>query len=534
MEKAYFVLVLHAHLPYVRHPEYESFLEEDWFFESITETYLPLISIMEKLIADGVSFRITMGLSPTLLSMFEDRLLQCRYLKHISKLIELSQKEIERTRWMGEFNGLAHFYHDHFQKARYLFEEKYHGNLVNAFRALQNEGSLEIITCGATHGYLPLMDINIHAVRAQIKIAVNYYQKLFGRKPKGIWLPECGYHPGHDSLLKEEGIRYFFTDTHGILHGSPRPRYGVFAPVYCPSGVAAFGRDLESSKKVWSAKEGYPGDYCYRDFYRDIGYDAELDYIRPYISDCGARKCTGIKYYKITGKTDHKLPYNRQAAIDKAAEHAGNFMFNMQKQVEYLHGFLKKKPVVVSPYDAELFGHWWFEGPEWIDFLIRKIHYDQDILRMVTASEYLAENPENQVIEPSMSSWGYRGYNEVWLEGSNDWIYPHLHMMADRMVEMADRFSGSNGITQRALNQAARELLLAQSSDWAFIMKTGEMAEYARTRIRNHVSRFNRLYKEITTNSIADFWLRDIESKDNSFPDLHYSIYQSKQPAYSV
>ncbi|MFH1380491.1 MAG: 1,4-alpha-glucan branching protein domain-containing protein [bacterium] len=527
MEQGYLAFVLHAHLPYVRHPEYDSFLEEDWYYESITETYLPLIAKFEKLIEDGVAFKITMTLSPTLLSMFEDRLLQYRYLKHINKLIELSHKEIERTRWQPEFNDLAHFYHDLFMKARFLFEEKYACSLINAFKYFQDNGCLEIITCAATHGFLPLMDINKTAVHAQIKTAVNQYKRLFGRKPKGMWLPECGYHPGHEEFLKEEGISYFFVDTHGILHGSPRPKYGIFAPVYCPSGVAAFGRDLESSKQVWSSKEGYPGDFNYRDFYRDIGFDLDYEYIRPYIAACGTRKNTGIKYHKITGHTDYKHVYYRQAALDKAAEHAGNFLFNRQKQAEHLHGFLKKKPIIVSPYDAELFGHWWFEGPEWIDFLIRKIHFDQDTIRMITPSEYLKENPHNQVIEPSMSSWGYKGYNEVWLEGSNDWIYRHLHAMADRMVELANTYSGAAGITERALNQAARELLLAQSSDWAFIMKTGTMVEYAKKRIISHISRFNRLYRDIRSNSINEQWLQDKESKDNLFPKLHFSNYQS-------
>ena len=184
--------------------------------------------------------------------------------------------------------------------------------------------------------------------------------------------------------MKEEGIRYFMVDTHGILHGTPRPKYGVFAPVYCKSGVAAFGRDMESSKAVWSAVEGYPGDYNYREFYRDIGFDLDYDYIRPYIHVDGTRINTGIKYHRITGSVDlaFKQPYVRQWAMDKAAEHAGNFMFNREKQIEHLYGYLGKKPIIVSPYDAELFGHWWYEGPEWLNFLMRKIHYDQKTIKL--------------------------------------------------------------------------------------------------------------------------------------------------------
>ena len=146
----------------------------------------------------------------------------------------------------------------------------------------------------------------------------------------------------------------------------------------------------------------------------------------------------GIKYYKITGRTDHKQPYNPQAALDKAAEHAGNFMFNREKQVEWLAGSMDgRPPLIVAPYDAELFGHWWFEGPDWINFLLRKMHYDQQTVKTITVPEYLDRHPKIQVAQPTLSSWGYKGYCEVWLEGSNDWIYRHLHEGADRMVELA-------------------------------------------------------------------------------------------------
>lgn len=527
MEKGYLALVLHAHLPFVRHPEYQDFLEEDWFYEAITETYIPLLKVFEGLVADGIDFRLTMSITPTLASMFIDPLLQERYLQHLDKLIELSYKELERTRWQGEFHALAEMYNRTFSEARSLFVGKYGRNLVNAFKKFQDLGKLEIITCGATHGFLPLMDINPKAVRAQVLVAAAQYEKLFGRKARGIWLPECGYHPGHDEFLKEAGLRYFLVDTHGILHGSPRPKYGVFAPVYCKSGVAAFGRDMESSKAVWSAEEGYPGDYNYREFYRDIGFDLDYDYIRPYIHVDGTRINTGIKYHRITGKVDlaFKQPYIKSWAMDTAASHAGNFMFNRQKQIEYLHDFLDKKPIIISPYDAELYGHWWFEGPDWLNFLIRKISCDQETIKLATPSEYLDWYPRNQIVTPSMSSWGWKGYSEVWLEGSNDWIYRYLHKAADRMVELAQTYPRAEGLQRRALNQAARELLLAQSSDWAFIFKTGTCVPYAYKRTKDHIERFTKLYDSIKSNTIDSPWLADIEYKDNIFPDLDYLVY---------
>lgn len=524
MPKGYLCLVLHAHLPFVRHPEYADFLEEDWLYEAITETYIPLILVFEKLVQEGIDFRLTMSLTPTLISMFSDGLLQERYLEHLNKLIELAHKEVERTRWMPEFAPLANMYRDYFYTARGVFE-KYQRNLSHAFKGFQDLGKIEIVTSAATHGYFPLMETTKPSIRAQVKVATAQYEKVFLRPAQGIWLPECGFNPGDDEILKEAGLKYFFSDAHGVLHGTPRPKYGVFAPVYCKSGVACFGRDLESSKQVWSSIEGYPGDSDYREFYRDIGYDLDYEYVRPYIHPDGVRINTGIKYYRITG-SEEKRPYDPKQARDKAAEHAGNFIFNRQRQIEYLCEILRKKPLIVSPYDAELFGHWWYEGPQWLDFLIRKIAFDQDIVRLINSSEYLAENPRHQVITPSLSSWGWKGYSEMWLQGANDWIYRHLHMASERMTELAKTYPAGDGLLKRALNQALRELLLAQSSDWAFIMATGTHPDYAFRRTKDHLLRFTRLYEEIKTNAIDENWLADIEYKDNIFPEIDYRVHQ--------
>ncbi len=527
MPLGYLCLVLHAHLPYVRHPEFEDFLEEDWLYEAITETYIPLLEAFDALERDGVDWRLTMSVTPTLAGMLSDPLLQYRYLRNLDNLIALSAKEIERTRWEPEFNALARMYHQRFNRAREVFVNQYGNNLLNGFRRFYESGKLELITCGATHGFFPLMHHNRNAVHAQIEIGAREFERHFGRRPRGIWLPECGYIEGVDELLAQSGIEYFFTDTHGVLFAEPRPRYGVYAPLICPkSKVAVLARDTESSKQVWSAIEGYPGDYVYRDFYRDVGFDLDYEYLKPHLHSMGERSMLGIKYYKITGRTDQKEPYNHQAALDKAAEHAGNFMFNREKQVEWLSGSMEGRPaLIVAPYDAELFGHWWFEGPDWIHFLLRKMHHDQNIVKTITVPEYLARHPNNPSGQPVMSSWGYKGYCEVWLEGSNDWIYPHLHEGADRMVELARQFPDPAPLRRRALNQAARELLLGQSSDWAFIMKTGTMVEYAHERTRVHVLNFNHLYEQIKHDSIDEPWLSEVERRHNAFPNIDYRVF---------
>jgi len=523
--KGYLALTLHAHLPFVRHPEHEDFLEEDWLFEAITETYIPLLSVFEGLKKDGVDFRLTMSLTPPLISMLSDELLQEKYVRRLASLIELTEKEIVRTESLPEFHELAKMYNWRLTRAMELYTDRYGRDLVSAFAKFQDEGYLEIITSAATHGYLPLLSVNKSAVRAQIKIACDHYEKTFGRKARGIWLPEMGYQPGVEKLLKEEGLLFFFIDAHGVLHSDPWPRYGVLAPIYTEEGVAAFGRDIESSKQVWSAKDGYPGDPNYRDFYRDIGFDLEFDYIIPYIQPNGHRKMTGIKYYRITNGGDDKEAYNTGEALLKVSEHAEDFIRRRSEQIDRLAPLMDRPPLIVSPYDAELFGHWWYEGPEFINILFRKLGHSRDKIKAITACEYLEMFPVNQKAAPSASSWGYKGYSDVWLEESNEWIYRHLHKAADRMVDMARRNSAANGVLKRALNQAARELLLAQSSDWAFIMKTGTMAPYATQRTKDHLLRFNQIYEQTLKGEIDEAFLADLEWKDNIFPDIDFKVY---------
>lgn len=525
MPKGYLALVLHSHLPYVRHPEHDRFLEEGWLFEAITETYLPLLKVFDGLVRDNVDFRVTLSLTPTLIAMLTDPLLQQRYVRHLNRLIELAGHEVLRTRSQPAFHPLALMYRDLFREAKQAFQEQYGRNLVAAFRRFQDLGKAEIITCAATHAFLPLLQ-NRNAVRAQVLVAAEQHTRHLGAAPRGIWLPECGYAEGIDEVLAEAGIGYFFTDAHGILHATPRPQYGVYAPITCPSGVAAFGRDRESSVQVWSAQEGYPGDPAYRDFYRDAGFDLDLDYVRPYLHADGARVHLGIKYHRITGRTDQKEPYDRSEALERAAVHAADFLFNREQQMERLAGSMPdRRPLVTAPYDAELFGHWWFEGPDWLNFLFRKIGQDRRAIELITPSEYLDRHPRRQKAAPAPSSWGHKGYAEFWLNSSNDWIYRHLHRAGDRMVDLARSHPAAQGVTRRALAQAARELLLAQASDWAFIMRAGSHVDYAVKRTQEHLLLFTRLYDAIRSGHVDEAWLEGIEYRDNCFPDIDYRVY---------
>jgi 1,4-alpha-glucan branching enzyme len=526
MRKGYLALVLHAHLPFVRHPEYPEFLEEDWLYEAITETYIPLWQVLEGLIRDGVPFRLTMSLTPPLCAMLNDELLRERYLRYLDRAIALAKREIDRTLSQPEINHLARIYHSRFLECREIYADRLHCDLVGAFRRMQDSRHLEIITCAATHGFLPLIEQHPEAVRAQIQIACEDYQKNFGRKPRGIWLPECAYFSGLEKYLQEAELRWFCLDAHGLMFGNPRPRYAIFTPCFTVAGPAAFGRDRESSKQVWSAQEGYPGDPAYRDFYRDIGFDLDLDYLRPFLPADGHRKFTGIKYHRITGRTPNKEIYVPGWAEGAADHHAWDFMVSRTKQIEHLLEVTNIDPIVLSPFDAELFGHWWYEGPKFLNFFIRKAVYDQKVFQLTTPSAYLEGHDTLQIITPSPSSWGHKGFWEVWLDESNAWIYPHLHAAARRMTESARAAEKKPAKwKERVLKQMARELLLAQSSDWAFLMKTGTARDYAAKRSKDHILRFTRLYDQLKGGTVDDEFLGNCEWRDNLFPDLNWKIY---------
>ena len=516
-------LILHAHLPFVRHPEHEHFLEEEWFFEAVTESYIPLVRMMQRLVDDSVPFKLTLSLTPTLCAMLQDQLLRERYVRHLDLLIDLTARERKRNRKHPELRELADFYSKMFREIRAFFVDECRHDLLEVFRNLRETGALEIIASAATHGSLPILQQQApQAARAQILIGRDVYVDLFRAGPNGFWLPECAYAPGLEAIFQEANIRWFVLDAHGLLFGKPRPCRSIYAPCYTPSGPAAFARDRDSSRQVWSAHEGYPGDPAYREFYRDIGFDLPMEHLGPVAR--GSRKFSGVKYHRITGRGDEKQLYDRAAAENAAAKHASHFLEQRRQQIREISelGF---DPIVVAPFDAELFGHWWFEGPSFLEQFIRQVANERDF-RLTTPSEYLAAHPTQQIVEPAASTWGENGHLAVWLDPSNAWIYPHLHIAAQRMSEAARRHAENcSPQADRLLKQLARELLLAQSSDWAFLIKTGTAREYATNRTIDHLARFNRLFDQLVTNGIDEEFLRDCEWRDNLFPNLNWRYY---------
>jgi 1,4-alpha-glucan branching enzyme len=540
----HFALILHAHLPFVRHPEHNDFVEEEWLFEVITETYIPLLRMMRRLTDDGVVFKLTMSITPTLCAMLQDQLLRQRYLRHLELLIDLAASERKRNRKHPQLFELAEFYFSLFSETRRQFVDEWNCDLLSAFGELRETGALEIIASAATHGLLPILhQQSPRAARAQVLIGRDVYIELFGGEPDGFWLPECGYAPGLESILQKANLRWFVVDAHGLLFGTPRPCRAIYGPCYTPAGPAAFARDPHASRQVWSAHEGYPGHSAYREFYRDIGFDLPMEHLGSIAR--GIRKFSGVKYHRITGPGSEKQLYDQSAAENAAAQHAIHFLEQCHKQSREISevGF---DPIIVAPFDAELFGHWWFEGPIFLEHFIRHAANERDF-QLATPSEYLAAHPTQQIVEPAASTWGENGYLAVWLDPSNAWIYPKLQSATDRVTELAqqhsntavgqprkrsglpaEKMAGQTSVlqmTDRVLKQLARELLLTQSSDWAFLMKTGTAREYATQRTLDHLARFNRLHDQFVAYNLDEEFLRDCEWRDNIFPNVNWRYY---------
>lgn len=523
MAVGHLALILHAHLPFVRHPEHQEFLEEDWLFEAITETYIPLLNVLDRLVRDAVPFKLTMSITPPLCAMLQDDLLQSRYVRHLDRTIRLAERECDRTRDKPELQELARFYHKLLLNTRRQFEDEWQRDLLGRFRHFRDEGVLEIIASAASHGLLPLLAQSREAVRAQVLIGCDIHRESFGADPSGFWLPECAYAPGLDRVLQEGNIRWFVLDAHGLMFGKPRPRRAIYSPCFTPAGPAVFARDPDSSRQVWSAESGYPGDPAYRDFYRDIGFDLASDYVCPE-SPNRTRRFTGIKYHRITGRGEEKAVYYRSWAEAAADAHAAHFLDCRRQQLQELAGYAFE-PIITMPFDAELFGHWWFEGPRFLELFIRKAAAHRDELTLTAPSEYLAANSTQEVVEPAASSWGDKGYWGVWLDPSNAWIYPHLHSAAARMTESSRAHAAPASETDRTLRQLARELLLAQSSDWAFLIRAGTAKHYATRRTTDHIARFNALYDQLKSGCIDERFLSDCESRDNLFPTVNWRHY---------
>ena len=524
-------LLLHAHLPFVREPEYDRFLEENWFFEAMAETYLPIIQMLRRLQEKGVPGTLNLSVSSALLAMLTDSLLLEKFTRHLHRQMELIEKERERAVGNDDIAPVVDFYYRRQVALIDTWERDCACEIVPALKQLEDCGKLNLLTCVGTHPFLPAYQSDAQAIRLQLGVTVRAFEEAFGRRPSGLWLPECGYFEGLDRLLAEFGFKYFFLETHGVLLAKPAPKYGVFAPIKTPAGLYCMGREQASSMEVWSRKTGYPGHPEYREFFKDIASERDRNYLGDYFMAGETPIETGLKYWRITG-SEEKQVYRPWNALRLVEDHARLFIANREATVtELLPKMEGNKVSILCPYDAELFGHWWFEGPLFIEKMFERAAASNTV-QMSSLEDTMYYSCDADVHGPIFSSWGEGGFGEVWMNDEVSNAYPLFFRMRGMMEEfrralVAREKKGKNAQTKlfrRFYEQMARELLLFQASDWAFMIHNKSAADYARFRENTHYRNVCALYASAMT-SLAmgrkkpdTSLLAKLENQDNLFP----------------
>lgn len=515
-----YLLVLHSHLPYVRGAGRWPHGEE-WVHEAILGTYLPLLVALHDLRDDGVPFRLTVGLTPTLLEQLAHPEIQTRFVEYIDDQIARVDRDRGDAATVGR-RQLAELYRGSYRALREAFLLRFGRDLPNAFADLASSGHLEILSSAATHGYLPLLDER--SVHDQLALGLATTRRLTGTEPRGIWLPECAYRPGLERILEAHGIEFFFTDAPLLAGAGARAlTANAFAaggswsgsaddgdPLSTPlaadvsrpylvgeSRVAAIARHPEISALVWSARLGYPGDPAYREFHRK---DAR----------------SGQRYWSVTDPLidlGSKAEYHVGKAAERVRAHAAHFASRVRDELARSRARTGSEAMVATTFDSELFGHWWFEGTDWLPLVLRELAG-----LTATTSERLAVTPPRERVSLREGSWGKRSDHSTWRNGDTEWLWRELDRL-QREVSCVRAGPALTGIRARAASQALRELLLAQSSDWPFLITTGQAREYAAERFRVHAMRVERAIG-IAQHGTADDEpeLRTLERIDDPFP----------------
>ena len=529
-----FVLALHSHLPYARGAGRWPHGEE-WVHEAVLGTYLPLLVLLHDLRGAGVPYRIVIGLTPILIEQLADRDINVRTLEYIDDQVVRAERDLRRFTDDGDraHAELAHFYVGSYGRLREAYRARFGRDLVGAFADLAKSGHVEILTSAATHGYLPLLDRA--SVDAQLRIGLRSSRRLTGLDPTGIWLPECAYAPGLEKALAAHGITHFFTDA-ALLPGHARPaddlrrRRGqsdlgrwapqeervqvataqttssdvdLLRPYYvADSDVVAIARHDRVSSQVWSAFTGYPGDAQYREFHRKD-------------------TTSGLRYWRVTSVhkgLGEKEEYSPGRAAERTREHASHFVSVVREELSGQRGD-GRDPLLAVTFDSELFGHWWFEGVDWLGLVLREL--TESDVRVATAAEYLDREPPKERIALSEGSWGKNNDHSTWLNEGTAWMWDELARLAGDMEGLRSAVRRGDPFRERAARQAMRELLLAQSSDWPFLVTTGQAADYAVERFRSHAHRFRRAVALAHSGDATEdeVELRSLEHADNPFPD---------------
>ncbi|MCX7929743.1 MAG: DUF1957 domain-containing protein [Chlorobi bacterium] len=559
MQAGSVVLILHTHLPYVLHhgtwPH-----GSDWLCEAVAECYLPLLNTLTQLAAEGITAPITVDISPVLCEQLEHPDFSTLFEQYCTTHIELAQQDerfFARTEPNPHYRMLAQMWQRWYSARLEDFTERYQHSIVGALRRLQDAGVIEVMTCAATHGYLPLLGSD-ESVALQVLLACENYRQHFGRSPRGIWLPECGYRPayvwrtylpvehfstphprlGIEQVLARCGLEYFVTDEPLIRRAEPlailrddgtpvppipssdHPFARTPLELYriasswdtLADNVTVFTRDRNISLQVWSAELGYPGDPNYLDFHKK-------------------HFASALRYWRVTdNKADmrYKLLYVPQWAQQRAQLHAFHFTQLIERSLAEYHRTTGHSGVVCLPFDTELFGHWWFEGPLFLYHVLRGLALSP-LARPMTASAALDHHQPRQVVRLPEGSWGRGNHHDVWIEHPVHWMWESIYRAEYRWSRLAERYTNARRTPtlDRILSQALRELLLLQASDWEFLVTTGTATDYAQMRFAFHHADFERLcemaerYQPKRGLSKTDrAFLDDTQRRNAIFPEL--------------
>lgn len=516
-----FCPVLHAHLPYTPLGEGPFSLEETWLFQATAECYLPLLGAFDTLTKEHVPWALTLDVSPTLLALWDDARFFDRGRRFFEALQHLLADEAEVLGGGDLAPALSH--HAAILAGTREAFERHGSRLRESFAHYAKAGGLELLASAATHPVLPLIADRPESARAQIIVGIEAFRRAYGGEPRGFWLPECAYTPDVEPFLAAEGIQYAFVESHGVTNADPRPLRGVERPILSPGGVVFFGRDARTARQVWSATEGYPGDPRYREFHADLGLELppavrERYGLGSYVGPLGLK----LRRVTVKGSTAPKEAYDPHVAAQAVAEHAEDFVAGLVAAAKPA-GRKSPPPISVSAYDAELFGHWWFEGPQFLEAVFRRLAVQRTVVT-ATPPAILAEHPECDVALPSVSSWGRGGYFEVWLSKSAEDIPPRLRDAAERLLWLV-RHDRHGAAARRALDQAARELLLAQSSDWPFILAMGTTTELARARFDDHLGTFHQICAGVERGEVDPHLVARREREYPIFSFLDHRVY---------
>ena len=519
-------LVLHGHAPFIRHPDRSFPSQERWLFESLSETYIPLLEVFDRLDRDHIPFRMGLSLSPTLCHMLTDDLLIQRYLEYTDKQIDFGVRELERASCDPELYSLVKLFYDRVVDKRVLFTERYEKNILKGFDYYQKKGRLELLTTAATHAFLPFYAACSEAVQAQFEVAISSYRTNFGRYPTGFWLPELGWKEYLDTWLRSYNFSYTVVDSHALVFARPVAGKGSFYPARTPQGIAVFGRDFYAGEVMPKLIR----DPVFRSNRRDQGFELPPEMVKPFLGPQGGRTGTGYKYWAAGDDGLGRDLYKPGEALVKAQDQARVFLDLVHKRLTSAASLMDTCPISLCAFEADSFGRFWYEGPLFIEAVFREGH-KSGMLQFMNPSEYLCkiDSGSLQTLMPEFSSWSTNGYAETWLDSSNDWMYRHVMRALERMVEIAERFPDCTGLKERALNQAAREILLVLASDWSKMLYKQECADYAHNRIESSLRNFTTIYEALGSNYISTEWLTQLERRHNIFPLINYRVFRRKR-----